>query len=404
MKFKLTDLSIKNAKPREKAYKLTDGGGLYVLVKPQGGKLWRMKYYFGGTERLLALGQYPHLSIAKARRKWEKAKELLAQGIDPNMEKKEIKAIKAVEQAHNLNTFELIAREWFSKFSTGWSTSNKKKVLARLVNDIFPFLGNSPITEIKAPGLLEALRKIENRGAVETAHRALSDCSRIFRYAIATGRAERDPAADLRGAIPPAEKTHFATIIDPKEIRQLLLAIDEYRGRGYVVSYALALVPLLFLRHVELRELEWQEVNFEKEEIRIPAIRMKMNSDHIVPLSRQSMQILKELYPYTCNSKYVFPGFSNKGKPISEGAMRNALRSIGYKSGKMTIHGFRHMASTLLNEMGYNRDWIERQLSHGDRNIIRATYNYAEYLPERRKMMQAWANYLDGLRADSGNI
>jgi integrase len=391
----LTDTAMRCFKATEKTQKLFDGGGLYLMVPPTGGKLWRLDYRFEGKRKTLALGAYPAVSLKEARQKREDAKELLAKGIDPSAHKQ---AIKAAVRAETENTFEIIAREWFAKYSAGWSEANRVKVLTRQINYIFPFIGGKPIREVTAPELLEALRHIEKRGTLDTAHRALQDCSRIFRYAIATGRGERDTATDLRGALPPAKEGSFATITEPNGVGQLLRAADGYGG-GIVVASALRLAPLVFVRPGELRRAEWTEFNLDGAEWRIPAERMKMRQQHIVPLARQALDILRTLHKFTGHGQFLFPSPRTDARPISDVALLAALRRMGYSREEMTVHGFRSMASTLLNEQGYNRDWIERQLAHGERNSIRAAYNYAEYLPERRRMMQEWADYLDGLRA-----
>lgn len=293
----------------------------------------------------------------------------------------------------------MVAREWHDKQKDTWVKSHGDKIFARFVNDIFPIIGAKPVGSVTAPELLEALRRIEARGAVETAHRTLQNCGQVFRYAIATGRAERDPAADLRGALSPIKHTSFASITESKEIGALLRDIDAYQG-NIIVCAALRMAPYVFVRPGELRRAEWEEFNLEAKEPewRIPASRMKMRKLHIVPLARQVVGILQDLHRYTGNGRYLFPSMRAKSAPISDVTLLAALRRMGYDKGSMTVHGFRSMASTLLNEQGYNRDWIERQLAHGERNTVRAAYNYAEYLPERRRMMQEWADYLDELR------
>jgi len=390
----LTDTQIRSAKPEKKALKLFDGGGLYLEVAPSGGRWWRLKYRFGGKEKRISLGVYPAVGLKEARERREQAKKMLSQGIDPSANRK---AVKAAERATTGAAYEVVAREWFAKYSAGWTESNSVKVLARQVNYIFPFIGGRPVTEIKAPELLEALRHIEKRGSLDTAHRALQDCSRIFRYAIATGRGERDTAADLRGALPPAKGSNFAVITEPKAVGALLRAIEGYEG-GIVVASALRLAPLVFVRPGELRQAEWSEFDLDGAQWRIPPQRMKMRQVHIVPLARQALEILLELHKFTGHGRFLFPSPRTDARPISDVALLAALRRMGYTKEQMTVHGFRSMASTLLNEQGYNRDWIERQLAHGERNSIRAAYNYAEYLPERRRMMSEWADYLDNLR------
>ena len=393
----LNDLMIRNAKPLAKAYKLSDEKGLFLLINPKGAKYWRLKYYFAGKEKLLALGVYPEVKLADARARRDQARKLLAEQIDPSFAKKVSK--------HNLllaseNSFESVACEWHLKFLPTWTEDHANRIMTRLKNDILPWLGKRVINEITAPELLSALRRVEKRGSVDTAHRILQNCGQIFRYAIATGRAQRDIAADLRGALPPVIKGHLATIVDPKEIGKLLLAIHDYHGY-FVTGCALRLAPLVFVRPGELRKAEWSEFNFETAEWRIPAGKMKMRELHIVPLSTQALAILEELKPLTGDGQYLFPGVNNPNRPMSDNTITGALRRLGYTSDEMTGHGFRAMASTLLNEQGWNRDAIERQLAHGERNHIRAAYNYAEYLPERRKMMQHWSDYLQTLMAQA---
>jgi integrase len=391
---KLTDTFLRGLKTSGKVQKHSDGGGLYLYVSPTGGKLWRMGYRFEGKQKTLSFGAYPTVSLKDARNKREEAKEQLANGIDPGTHKKAIKTAIRIEATNN---FEIVAREWLAKYSPSWTELNSSKVLARQVKDIFPILGGRPINQITAPELLAVLRRIESRGTLETTHRVLQDCSRIFRYAIATGRAERDPAADLRGALPPVRSTNLASITEPKAIGALLRDIDAYTG-NVIVRAALRMAPYVFVRPGELRRSEWSEFNLDAAEWRIPAAKMKMRQVHIVPLARQVIDILEDLRQYTEHSKYLFPSMRANSAPISDMTLLAGLRRLGYTKEQMTVHGFRSMASTLLNEQGYNRDWIERQLAHGERNSIRAAYNYAEYLPERRKMMSAWADYLDELR------
>ncbi len=390
----LTDTKVRTTKPTEKPQKLFDGGGLFLLVTPTGGRLWRFKYRFGGSEKLLSIGTYPETSLAEARQRRDQASALLANGIDPSETKKAQKAAGNQET----ETFEIIAREWYAKFSPSWATSHAKTTIRRLELFIFPWLGARPVKTITAPELLAALRRIEAKGALETAHRVKQVCGQVFRYAIATGRAERDPSGDLRGAIPPASGKHMATITDPKEIAGLLRSIDDYRG-GIVTRCALQLAPLVFVRPGELRQAEWSEFNLETAEWRIPAEKMKAGAVHIVPLSRQALDILREIHPLTGHGRYVFPSPRTDSRPMSSNAILSALRRMGYAKDEMSGHGFRSMASTLLNEQGWNRDAIERQLAHAERNSVRAAYNYAEFMPERKKMMQAWADYLEGIKS-----
>ena len=389
----LTDTKIRTIKSTAKPQKLFDGGGLFLLVTPTGGKLWRLKYRFGGTEKLLALGTYPQISLAEARQKREQASILVAQGVDPSDTKKAQK----VAETQETETFEVIAREWYAKFAPSWAPSHANKIIRRLELYVFPWLGSRPIKSITAQELLAVLRRIEAKGILETAHRTQQNCSKVFRYGVATGRAERDPTADLRGAIPPANGKHMATITDPKEIAGLLRSIDDYRG-GIVTRCALQLAPLVFVRPGELRHAEWAEINFETAEWRIPAEKMKAGVLHIVPLSRQALDILREIQPLTGHGQYVFPSPRTDSRPMSSNAVLSALRRMGYAKEEMSGHGFRSMASTLLNEQGWNRDAIERQLAHAERNSVRAAYNYAEFMPERKKMMQGWGDYLEEIK------
>lgn len=386
----LNEFTIKHAKATNKAYKLTDEKGLFLLVHPNGSKYWRYKYYFAKKEKLLALGVYPDISLKVARDKRDEARRLLDDNIDPGMAKRTSKYSMILNAE---NTFEAIAREWHLKFSSTWTPDHSKRVITRMENDIFPWLGKRPIADITAPDLLAALRRVEQRGAIEAAHRILQNCGKIFRYAIATSRAQRDIAADLRGALPLVIRGHHPTMTDPKEIRRLLLSIDGYQGY-FISKCALRLAPLLFVRPGELRHAEWAEVNFATREWRIPAEKMKMREMHIVPLSTQAIEILEELKPLTGERKYLFPGIRSPNRPISENTLNAALRRMGYKTDEITPHSFRSIASSLLNEQGWNRDAIERQLAHGERNKVRAVYNYAEYLPERHRMMQHWSDYL----------
>lgn len=391
----LTDKMIRAAKHAHKSVRLFDGGGLYLEIAPKGGKWWRLKYRFAGKEKRLSLGVYPHVALKKARVRRDDAKKLLANGVDPSEQRKAHKAIVTERAA---NSFEAIAREWISSFSKKWGSDYSDKILRRLKNNVFPHVGGRPIAEITSKEMLAVLRKIEDREAYETAHRTMQNCSQVFRYAVATGRADRDPTVELRGALTANKEQHYPSITDPKAIGALLRAIDGYDG-SVVTKCALRLAPLTFVRPGELRQAEWTEFNLDKAEWRIPAERMKMREQHIVPLSTQAIAALKELQPLTGRGNYVFPGARTNGRPMSENTVNAALRRLGYAKDQMTGHGFRSMASTQLNEQGWHRDAIERQLAHAERDDVRAAYNFAEHLPERRKMMQAWANYLDGLRA-----
>ncbi len=389
----LIDMNLKRLAAGPKYQRHFDGGGLYLEVSPAGGKHWRMKYRYDGKEKRLSFGEYPLVSLKEARLKRDEAKKLLANGLDPG-------AVKKAEKVALSGTFEAVAREWLLKYTPTWTPDHADKIKRRLERDIFPWLGTKPIGQITPPELLTVLRRVEERGCIETAHRAMANCGQVFRYAIATGRAERDITQDLRGAIPPVKKKHLASVIDPQGIGLMLRAFDAYDG-FFVTKCALRLSPLVFVRPGELRQAEWAEVNFEAKEWRIPAERMKMRIMHIVPLCHQALEILEELHPVTGQGRYLFPGARSTVRPMSNATVLNALRRMDYSKDEMTAHGFRSIASTHLNELGYNRDWIERQLAHTESNTVRAAYNYAEYLPERRRMMQEWADYLDGLKSQA---
>ena len=393
---KLSAPAVKNARVAEKPYKLTDGGGLFLLVNPDGSKYWRMAYRFADKQKTLALGVYPDVTLSVARNKRYEARKLLTNDVDPAMLKQVTKRASRVSAE---NSFEAIAREWYAKFSGEWVPSHGEKIIRRLERDMFPWIGKRPIAEITAPELLAVLRRIESRGALDTAHRAHQNCGQVFRYAIATGRAERDPSPDLRGALPPAKETHYPALTDPKAIGDLMRAIQGYKG-GFIVSCALRLAPLLFVRPGELRQAEWQEINLDTAEWHIPASKMKMDIAHIVPLSTQAVAILREIQAMTGDGKYVFPGMRMNGKPMSENTVNMALRTLGYTKEEITGHGFRAMARTLLDEvLGFRVDWIEHQLAHAVKDPNGRAYNRTAHLPQRRGMMQAWADYLDGLAA-----
>jgi len=395
----LTELEVKKQKATHKPIKLTDGGGLFLLVQPNGAKYWRLAYRYCGKQKTLAFGVYPDTSLSDARERRETARKVLANGADPSAVKK---AQKAAVVALTENSFEIVACEWLSKFSKNWKESHTRTVSVRLKNDILPWLGARPIGEINAPELLVVLRRIESRGALDTAHRVSAICGQIFRYAIATGRALRDPSADLKGALPPYRIRHLAALTDPLKIGKLMRDIEGYTGT-FIVRCAFKLSPLVYLRPIELSRAEWTEIDLEKAEWRIPAGKMKMKALHIIPLSTQAVAILRELHPLTGTDRYLFPNVRTSTLPMAGNTILAAIRSMGYTSAEMTAHGFRHMASTLLNEQGFNADAIERQLAH-KASGVRATYNAAEYLPERRRMMQHWADYLDKLKAGADVI
>ncbi len=393
----LSDTKIRNSKPKSKQYKLFDGNGLFLIVTPAGGKWWRFKYRFGGKEKLLSLGTYPEVSLSQARERRFKARKQVANGVDPSQERK---AEKAATKSGD-NTFESVASEWFDKFEPGWAPSHADKIKGRLENDVYPYIGNRPILEITAPELLMVLRRIESRGALDSAHRTRNTCGQIFRYAVATGRAERDPASDLRGALPPARSKHLAAITDPDKFAGLLRAMDGYEG-SFITKCALKLAPLVFVRPGELRHAEWSEIDLEIAEWNLPAEKMKLNRPHLVPLCRQAVAVLEEIQPLTGAGRYVFPSERTKLRPMSNNTVNAALRRMGFSKEDVTGHGFRASARTLLDEvLNVRVDIIEHQLAHEVRDPLGMAYNRTQFIDERRKMMQTWADYLDGLKADA---
>lgn len=393
----LTDKEIQNAKPKEKPYRLTDSGGLYLEVTPAGSKLWRWKFRFDGKEKRLAIGAYPEVRGPEARKAMAEARAKLKAGTDPSAEKR---AKREQDKVAGNYTFEAVALTWFDKAHASLAKTTRTKNLAFLKKDVFPFIGGRPIAALAAPDLLTVIRRIEGRGANDIARRVHNLCGRVFRYAVGHGLCDRDPSRDieLRDILPPADVQHHAGVTDPKGAGELLRAIDGFTG-SFTTRCALRLAPLVFVRPGELRHAEWAEFDFTKAEWRIPAGKMKMKEQHIVPLSRQAIEVLREIQLVTVCGQYVFPSERGGGRPMSENTVNAALRRMGYKSDEMTGHGFRSMASTLLHELGYPHQVIERQLAHGERNQVSAAYNFAEHLPERRKMMQQWADYLDKLKA-----
>jgi integrase len=389
---RLNDTIIRNTKPGPKLQKLSDGDGLYLFVQPNGARWWRMRYFVSGVEKMLSVGVYPEVSLKEARQRREDIRRKVAAKVDPSEGRKSEKRARA-------DTFESIAREWWEKRRKIWSEIYAGAVITRLEQDVFPFIGKKPVKTLAAADFLECLERMQKRGVIETAHKVKTKCSEVMRYAVATRRAERDPIVDLKGALPPVKHKHYATITYPSEVGALLRAIDGYRGKSRVVEAALRLLPLVFVRSSELRYAEWDEFDLNKAQWKIPAARMKMDIPHIVPLSKQAVGVLRELRPFTGPNGLLFPSVRTVMRPISENTINSALRRMGYTKEEMTGHGFRSMASTLLNEEGWHPDAIERQLAHCEENDVRAAYNYAEHLPERRKMMQWWADYLDGLRA-----
>jgi len=392
---KLTATAVKRAKPNAKPYSLVDGGGLYLLVKPNGSKCWRYNYRFLGKQKTLAIGVYPDISLAEARKHHDLARNKLADGIDPNAYKK---AHKAALRSALTNSFEVIALEWLVK--RGPKSEGGDKRLNRLLKkDLFPYIGNQPVSTITAPELLKALRRIENRGAINTAHRAKQIASMVFRYAVATGRAERDPSTDLKGALAQPQKTHFKAITEPSEVALLMRAIDSYQGTPTVVA-ALKLTPLLFCRPGELRNLEWVDVKLKRSCIELPKEKMKMGKAHIIPLCTQAVDILEDLHLITGREKYVFPSARGASRPLSENGVRTALRTMGFTNEQICPHGFRALARTLLDEvLHFPTDWIEHQLAHAVNDPTGGAYNRTKHLPLRYKMMQTWADYLDSLKA-----
>lgn len=391
----LTETRIRNAKAGKKPSKIFDERGLFLLVIPSGGKWWRLKYRFEGKENLLSLGVYPDVGLREARARRDEARRLLADGINPSENRKAKKSARAERAA---NSFEVVAREWFAKHSPNWAVSHASKVEERLERDVYPWLGGRPIAEITAPELLKMLRRIEGRGAVDTAHRIKGDCSRIFRYAIATGRAERDPAADLRGALPPAKGEHFASIVEPAAVGGLLRALDGFSG-SFIVQCALRLAPLLFVRPGELRTARWADFDLDKGEWKYTVSKTK--TEHLVPLAKQAVKILRELHALTGTRGHVFPGGRDPRQPMSPAAINAALRRMGYDTKtEITGHGFRAMARTILHEQLHVKpEVIEHQLAHRVPDTLGMAYNRTKFLKERRTMMQQWADYLDQLKA-----
>ena len=390
----LTDTAIKNAKPGAKPAKLFDERGLFLIVTPSGGKWWRFRYKFDNKEKLLSLGVYPDVGLKDARQRRDDARKLLADSIDPGENRK---AMKAVKQDRAANSFEVITREWYAKHAPNWAEHHGDRIIRRFERDIFPWIGGRPIADVTAPELLAAMRRIENRGALETAHRALGNCGQVFRYAIATGRATRDPSGDLRGALPPVKGEHFAAVTEPIQAAELLRTLDGYQGT-LTVACALRLAPLVFVRPGELRNAEWADIDLDAAEWRYHVT--KTDSDHIVPLATQAVAILRELHALTGAGRYVFPGARSNGRPMSDNAILAAMRRMGISKDEMSGHGFRAMARTILDELlGVRPDLIEHQLAHAVKDPNGRAYNRTAHLAERRKMMQQWADYLDKLKA-----
>jgi integrase len=395
----LTDTAIRTAKPGVKSIKLFDEKGLYLLLAPTGGKWWRLDYRFEGKRKTLSMGVYPDIGLKDARERRDEAKKLLANGIDPGENRKAQKAGRLERAA---NSFEVVAREWYGKWKVGKADAHHDKVIHRLENDVFPWLGGVPVAEVTAPKVLEVLRRIESRGVVETARRVKGNISQVMRYAIATSRAERDPCPDLKDALKTAEVKHFASIIDPVRVGELMGALERYSG-SYVVRAALMLSPLVFVRPGELRHAKWADIDLDKAIWSYYVSKTKV--DHLVPLSRQAVEILRDLQPLTGHYEWVFKGMKS-GRPISNNTVNTALRALGYDTKEdITGHGFRAMARTLLaEELDQTPDWIERQLAHATKEANGTAYDRARFLKQRRPMMQLWADYLDKLKVGADVI
>jgi integrase len=392
----LQDIQVRRIEPKDKPYKLADERGLYLLITPAGGKLWRFDYRHEGKRKTLAIGAYPDVPLADARTRREEARKLLAAGIDPMAKRKSEKEAPA-------HTLEAVAREFMVNNAPRWSECHHRHVTECFERDVFPWLGAKAVGEVTAPELLKVLNRIKDRGALETAHRTKQFIGQAIRFAVATGRAERDPTADLKGALPSPVRRHFHTITEPKRLAELLRTLDAYQG-SFTVRTALRLLPLVFARPGNLAKMEWSEVDLDAAEWRIPAGKMKMRDRHIVPLASQAVELLRDIHPLSGSGRYVFPADRRRlNESMSRETLGATLRRLGFK-GEMTAHGFRATASTILHEQGFHSEMIERQLAHAERNAVKAAYCHAEYLPERRRMMQAWADYLNSLKAGAAVI
>ncbi|MDR8401711.1 integrase arm-type DNA-binding domain-containing protein [Paraburkholderia sp. USG1] len=390
----LTDVTCRNAKhnPEGKGNKLFDGGGLFLELMPSGSKKWRLKFRFNGKENRMSFGDYPTVSLSDARERREAAKKLLASGADPARQRDDARRREAeLSEAR----FSIVADEWIDARRARWSEGHAERIRKLLESDVYPDLGKRSISEIRAPELLAVVRRIEKRGALEVAKKTLQICGQVFRYAVATDRAERDWSVDLRDALTSRPTTPMARI-DESALPDLLRKIDAYQGEPET-RLALRFLNLTFVRTIELRHAEWSEIDIDRAEWRIPAEKMKKRRPHIVPLSRQALAVLEEIRPLTGAGRWVFTSPVRRNQPLSENFVLSALGRMGFRH-IMTGHGFRGLASTILNEREFNSDWIERQLAHVEGNGVRAAYNHAQYLPQRRKMMQCWADYLDEQR------
>jgi integrase len=395
----LTDTATRNAKPKAAPYKLFDGKGLFMIVTASGGKWWRFKYRIDDKEKTLSLGTYPEITLAVARMERDKARTLVAQGIDPSVKRTAEKELRIESAA---NSFEAIAREWLHTIGKTKAVGYIDRIARRMEKEIYPAIGSKPISEIKPIDVLKAVKKIQERGARDTAHRVLGECGRVFRFAVASQRCERDVTSDLRGALEPVEGTHFAAVTEPKAAGALLRAIYDYSGSPQVCA-ALKIAPQVFVRPGELRRMEWAQINLETAEWRYLVTKTK--TEHIVPLSTQVVAILQELHPLTGHGQFVFPSQRAGGRPMSDNAILAAFRRMGIAKDEMSGHGFRAMARTILDEvLGVRPDLIEHQLAHSVKDVNGRAYNRTSHLPERRKMMQQWADYLDGLRAGANVI
>lgn len=392
----LTDSAVRNAMHGSRPRRLFDERGLYLEVAPTGGKWWRLKYRFGGKEKRLSLGVYPDVSLKAARDRRDEARKLLADGVDPSAHRRAMQASRADRAA---NSFETVAREWFAKHEPNWAEDHAARVIARFQNDVFPWIGARPVSEVTPPEVLSVVRRVEERGALETAHRVRGICGQVFRYAVATGRATTDPSRDLRGALPPARPRHLAAVTEPRRVGELLRAIDAYEGT-LTVTCALKVAPLVFVRPGELRRAQWAHIDLDAAEWRF--LVTKTGTPHIVPLSTQAVAILRDLHALTGTGRYVFPSARTSARPMSDNAILAALRRLGIPKEEMTGHGFRAMARTLLDEgLRVRPELIEHQLAHLVRDPLGRAYNRTAHLEERRAMMQNWADYLDRLKTDT---
>lgn len=397
---KLTDAMVRKSKPKPTPFKMADGGGLFLLVQPNGSKYWRLAYRFGGKQKLLALGIYPDVPLVLARERREEARKLLAAGVDPSENRKAAKAAR-LERAEN--SLEVITREWLASHMKNKAPSHREKVIRRFELYLFPWLGGKPIADITARQVLEAVQRIEKQGKLETAHRALQVCGQVFRYAVQTGRAERDVTADLKGALPPTTAKHMATFTEPKDVAELLRAIDGFKG-SFTVQCALKIAPMLFVRPGELRMARWADINLDSGEWRY--VVSKTKTDHLVPLPKQAVVLLRELHPFSGYGEYVFQGGHDPKKAMSEAAINAALKRMGYDTKtQITGHGFRAMARTILHErLGMDPHIIEHQLAHKVPDALGMAYNRTKFIEQRKAMMQAWADYLEKLRIGAAVI